>query len=292
MANERYKSASAFRAALDVRMRTIAAERNLPLQTVRLKLVMERLLARLFHSTTSTWLLKGGYATELRYRPQARTTKDIDLTISTDSKTRDDQRSIDRIHEELVAAASEDLDDFFQFRIEKPTRELRGAPEGGFRFPCECLLGGKTFARFHLDIGFGDVLTGRPETLLCDDLLSFAGIKPATVRAIPLRQQFAEKIHAYTFPWTDRPNTRVKDLVDLLLFIERGMMDPAELKDSIHKTFEKRGTHPIPKELVAPPKEWAEEYTAMANEAKLSVPDVADGYDQLRKYWDDNELGM
>jgi hypothetical protein len=42
---------------------------------------MERLLARLFEDERGPWLLKGDYAFELRYRPNARTTRDLDLSV-------------------------------------------------------------------------------------------------------------------------------------------------------------------------------------------------------------------
>jgi hypothetical protein len=53
-----------------------------PFQTVQLKFAMERLLARLFHAPDPPWLLKGGFAMDLRFRPKARTTKDVDLSVS------------------------------------------------------------------------------------------------------------------------------------------------------------------------------------------------------------------
>jgi hypothetical protein len=40
---------------------------------------IERLLARLVVDKDPPWLLKGGYAMELRFRPKARTMSDIDL---------------------------------------------------------------------------------------------------------------------------------------------------------------------------------------------------------------------
>ena len=66
-----FTSPAAFKASLEHQLRNIAAERAIPLNTVRLKLVIERLLARLFAAPNAPWLLKGGYAMELRYRPRA-----------------------------------------------------------------------------------------------------------------------------------------------------------------------------------------------------------------------------
>ncbi|MFC2015851.1 hypothetical protein ACFLUM_02845 [Chloroflexota bacterium] len=48
---------------------------------------------------------------------------------------------------------------------------------------------------------------GRPGSK--DTLLNFVGIPAVHIPVVPAAQQFAEKIHAYTFPWQDRDNTRV-----------------------------------------------------------------------------------
>ena len=74
-----YANAEAFRNALEDRLRTVAQERGVQIQGLRLKVAIERLLARLFVEKDPPWLLKGGYAMELRFRPKARTMSDIDL---------------------------------------------------------------------------------------------------------------------------------------------------------------------------------------------------------------------
>lgn len=76
-----YTNATAFRQALEARLRTVAEQRGVQIQGLRLKVAIERLLARLFADDNPPWLLKGGYAMELRFRPKARTTRDVDLTI-------------------------------------------------------------------------------------------------------------------------------------------------------------------------------------------------------------------
>src|SRR5271166_5424134 len=78
---KKFGSAAAFKASLEAHLRRRAEEGNLPLSTLQLKFVIERLLARLFRDPGAPWLLKGGFAMDLRFRPQARTTKDVDLTL-------------------------------------------------------------------------------------------------------------------------------------------------------------------------------------------------------------------
>lgn len=95
-------------------------------------------------------------------------------------------------------------------------------------------------------------------------MLDFAGIGPARALAISTAQQFAEKAHAYTFPWGTRRNTRTKDLVDVVLLIERGGLDAETVRRAVVATFERRRTHTLPADLAPPPEEWKTEFIAMA----------------------------
>lgn len=275
---QHYKTATAFRQALEQRLKTAATKRGIPLNTLRLNVTIERLLARLFSSSDPPWLLKGGYAMELRYRPHARTTTDIDLSVPSTGR-------IEQVREALQEAAGRDLGDFFTFRVATGSSELQGAPEGGARFPVEALVAGKRFAQFHVDVGIGDALTGEPERLGGDDLLAFAGIGAASVRAVPRAQQFAEKLHALTFPWRDRPNTRTKDLVDLVLLVERGELALAEVREAVGRTFGTRRTHPVPNEIAIPPESWSKEFASMAEEANLAIRDIRSAHRRLAEFW-------
>jgi hypothetical protein len=69
---------------------------------------------------------------------------------------------------------------------------------------------------------------------------------------ISREQQFAEKLHAYTLLRTDRDNSRVKDLVDLVLLMQT-RMDPHRLRENIQRTFTHRATHSLPQQLDQPP---------------------------------------
>jgi hypothetical protein len=215
-----FGSPLAFKSAIESRLRKRADELGAPFASLQLKFAIERILARLFRIDPPPWLLKGGFAMDLRFRPRARTTKDIDLAMVHAGRSHGPLSA--SLRERIQEAAAVDLGDHLTYRIGAPKRELTNAPGGGARFPCEAVLGGKTYAKFHLDVGAGDAILPDPDRLAGDDLLAFAGIETPFVLAIPVEQQFAEKVHAYTFPWTDRINTRTKDLVDLVLLIERG----------------------------------------------------------------------
>ena len=75
----RYRSAAAFRQALGDQIRREARTANLPAQWLWKVIAFERMLARLVERAPGAWILKGGFALDLRLGNRARTTRDVDL---------------------------------------------------------------------------------------------------------------------------------------------------------------------------------------------------------------------
>ncbi len=292
---DRYRTAAAFRQALEVRLEQTAATRGVALNTLRQMLLMERLLARLFVTAAPgshdpmpddlapphPWLLKGGYAMELRMRPRARTTKDLDFTVTAAGG----EVGHDAILDDLIAAAERDVGDHLGFEIRGPGKPLVGPATGGWRFRLVVTLAGKPYGGFHVDVGLDGPVPGRPEVLRCEDHLAFAGIPPGVVLAVPRAVQFSEKLAAYTRPWADRVNTRTKDLVDLLLLIGDGLPADADLLVAIDRAFSEAGRRP-PDELPPPPEEWREDFEDLVAETGLAARDLLEASLRLAAYWE------
>jgi hypothetical protein len=162
----------------------------------------------------------------------------------------------------LQSAASLSLGDWLEFTIGPAMLDITAAPYGGAR------MDGRIFARFHLDVGIGDVAMHPLEAIETHAWLEFAGIGVTQILMIPKAQQFAEKIHAYTLPRTT-PNSRVKDLVDLALLIGDQNLDRQMVLRALQLTFERRGTHLLPSALDIPPQEWQKPFEALAAECGL-----------------------
>jgi hypothetical protein len=271
---KQYKTAGAFRTALETRLQTRAQVERTDLQRLRRQVAFDRFLARLFPKGpkgTYPWILKGGYAMELRIR-SARTTKDIDLTLHDGTrlaKDPDDRRK--QVRAMLQDSAVIQLNDYFEFLVGEPREELDGAPGGGSRYPVEAGMDGRVFARFHVDIGIGDEVLEPVEVVEGRDWLGFGGIAPPSFPIISREQQFAEKLHAYSLPREDRVNTRTKDLIDMLLLIRHEKLDNQRLAAAIKATFTKRATHPVPQKLEQPPSGWEPVFQALARECDLDV---------------------
>jgi hypothetical protein len=274
MEPKRYATAAAFRRALEDRLQDIASKEGVDLQRVRRQVAFDRLLARLFHGAQPRglpWVLKGGYAMEVRIKA-ARATKDIDLTmrsILSSGEKKDDEKNL-AVLEKLQEAAGFVSDDFFVYVIGEPISDLDAAPYGGARFPVEARLDGRVFVGFHLDVGVGDVVMEPLEVIEGRDWLGFAGIASPLLHMIPREQQFAEKLHAYTMPRQGATNSRVRDLVDMVLLIHSGTLAEAKVTEAIHVTFDRRRTHTLPKALPHPPADWRNPFDALAKECRLS----------------------
>jgi nucleotidyltransferase AbiEii toxin of type IV toxin-antitoxin system len=131
MSNEprQYATSAAFRVALETRLKIISAEEGTDLQRLRRQVSFDRLLARFFAERNVPWLLKGGYAMELRLRT-ARTTKDIDISVPSDAVANLGGKILARLQDNAGA----DLADFFSFVIAEPQMDLKAAPQGGARY--------------------------------------------------------------------------------------------------------------------------------------------------------------
>jgi hypothetical protein len=161
MEPKKYATAAAFRRALEDRLQDIAGKESVDLQRLR-QVAFDRLLARLFQPgqpLAPPWVLKGGYAMELRIKT-ARATKDIDLTMrsaSISGAKKEDKEDL-AVLENLQEAAAFSCDDFFVYTIGEPAAELDTAPYGDARFPVEARIDGRIFVGFHLDVGIGDAV--------------------------------------------------------------------------------------------------------------------------------------
>jgi Nucleotidyl transferase AbiEii toxin, Type IV TA system len=149
----------------------------------------------------------------------------------------------------------------------------------------EARLAGRALAQFPVDVGVGDPMVGEPEWVSGEPILAFAGMPALRIPVVPVAQQFAEKIHAYTFPWQDRDNTRVRDLVDLVLLVHTGPLGAHEVRQALEATFRARATHPLKAELPKPPGAWSEPYRALAAELGIPEQDLGRAYECLTVFW-------
>ncbi len=282
-----YATATAFRTALEARLMNIAKKEAVDIQRLRRQVSFDRLLCRLFQNPKSPWMLKGGYAMELRIA-EGRTTKDVDLALR--APIAGSGKLTDRILTALQDSAAVDLGDFFSFAIGAQMADLAGAPYGGARYPVEARMDGRTFARFHVDVGAGDAVLDPVEEVRGRDWLDFAGIPARAFPAISKEQQFAEKVHAYTLPRDGKSNTRVRDLVDMYLLVKLGL-NPKTTSTALAATFERRANQPLEKTIPPPPNDWDLPFAALASECGISI-DCAAAFAAVSTFYESLKIGV
>lgn len=278
----RYETPAALRHAIDDRLRAEIRVATDPMR-LRRRIVFERMLRRLEATSQGRWVLKGGMALEARYRERSRTTKDLDLALATELA---DGAAL---HGEVVHALAVDPDgDWFVFEVDEPTEiapDEAGRP--GWRLTVRAILDGRLFAAVRVDVVARPDELASTERIVMPNTLAFAGVPDVEVEVVDLAQHFAEKLHAFTREYGDRPNTRVKDLTDLVLLVEVGLEPDAHVLTAVEHVFEARGTHAVPVELPVPPAAWDATYAIQAEELQLVPQEIADAARVVDGFWSD-----
>jgi len=283
MGVRKYQTPKAFRQALEEKIKTTSKKMQMDLQRVRRTIAFDRFLCRMFIDPKVKWVLKGGYAMELRVET-ARATKDIDFTLGKEFTNQfDSDYDANQVLWLLKKSMSVDLEDYFIFKVGEPMRNLENAPYGGYRYPVHSMIDNRTFVKFHIDVSLGDQTHGSYEYLEGQDWLAFAGIPTQKFLSISAEQQFTEKLHAYTIPRGDRPNSRIRDLIDIALLIDQGKIKHKRLMECIKATFKRRKTHAMPDNLQEPPEFWKDPFAQMAKKCQID-PDIGVQFKKLKNF--------
>lgn len=248
---------------LNTVLRQAAVEQGVDLQRLRRHLVFQRLLARL--AGDPRWVLKGGFALEVRLGRSARATVDLDLALARDVE---DLRTL--MVEALVGRG-----DGFAFEVSS-TRPLPGdVHDGDQRMTVRCTARGREVARVRVDVVVGaEEMTGAVSPLLVRPPVSGTGLDDVEVLAVDIAQHAAEKVHAMGRTYAGGlPSSRVKDLLDLVLMAEAGLLLDPRWKERLILVYSVRdGTAP-PDVLPPTPPAWRQEYPALASTTSATTTD-------------------
>jgi hypothetical protein len=262
--------------SLTHRIRNLAVERGVDPQRIRRLLVFQRMLARLARS--EGWVVKGGFCLEVRLHLAGRATKDLDLALTVPGEL-----SVTDVQDLLDEALEIDADqDGFTFRVERPVPiSADDLGNGGWRATVRAFLGGSEFQTAKVDIvARSEEIADGTEVLFIDPPLAGAGFAQVQMPAVDVAQHAAEKLHAYCRIYAhERPSSRVKDLVDLVLLEEAELVDSVALAGRIHHVFAVRdGGAAPPAALPVPPVSWEIPYAGLAAELAIAASDVHTAY--------------
>jgi hypothetical protein len=148
-------------------------------------------------------------------------------------------------------------------------------------------LAGKPFGRVKLDISPRAHELEVTDKAQLPNSLSFAGIDVPTIEIIDVQRHAAEKFHGMQRDFGDRDNSRVRDLVDLVILHENDLLDVARLTEAVQEVWrEREGVQP-PTTLAPYPQSWPDRYERLATDQELNARTFADAVAIVKRLWAD-----
>lgn len=140
-------------------------------------------------------------------------------------------------------------------------------------------LGGKSLQAVSVDLVVDEVDGLEPETVAPADRLEVDGVPVFDYRVYRVESALADKLLAMVETHDGRPSSRVKDLVDVVVYARSCKVDPRVLVEQVERESRARkvslpGRFRVPK---AWPAAYGKAYAKMARQAKVDdvAPDMA-----------------
>ena len=267
------ESPARMRDALDAKFRSQALSGRMDAGQIRRRFVFQRVLRRL--GAAGGWVLKGGFLLEIRIPAGARSTKDLDFATA---RAESNDELLDRIEEALQM----DPDgDFLTFSVQHVRANRRDRQDlASWSVSVRADLDGRTFDQIRLDVAERlEEIDGGTELFTVPPVVDVDGLSGTTLPAVDVCQHAAEKFHALCLEFDDgRPNTRTKDLVDIVLMYEAGLIPNERLTSRIVWVFEHRNSAAPPPCLPDIPDSWQADYRALTEDLEIHIKAVTDAH--------------
>lgn len=259
-AEERYATPAAVESAIAAAART--ASRADPSLTTSDRIRFEyfnRFLSRIFsEESESAWILKGGTGMLARVS-SARATTDVDLTRR--------GHSLDESLGELRRLAATDLGDFFRFDYTGHSTAIEGDQQAyvdGYRVSFDISVGGKRKGTLQVDLAANIVTTDEPEPAPSASALDLPKLVSNRYELYAVVDQIADKVCATLALYNNRPSSREKDLVDLVVLAVTQDIDGTKLIRALKIEARMRSLE-LPRAFELPPR-WGASYAKLARD--------------------------
>ncbi len=276
-----YETPQALRIALEHRLLARSTETGIGLDRLRRRVLFERIIARLQAAEPGQWVLKGGMALEVRLHDDARLTKDMDLGL------RDEIASSVDLHERLVDALTADPDgDDFELAVEEPSPlQEDGGGHLTWRGRVDANLAGKLFGRIQVDISPRAHELDSTERMALPNSLDFAGVPATVIEIVDVHRHAAEKLHAICREYGERENSRVRDLVDVVLLIEHQMLAAETVAVAARRVWGERDRVDPPKRVPPLHESWHDRYEQIAVDHEMGTQSFPAAVAHLDRLW-------
>jgi hypothetical protein len=193
------------------------------------------------------------------------------------------------LHERLIDVLRTDPhDDRFVLHAGLPAQ--LGEDGGGhltWRLTVSASLADRSFGKIQMDVSPRTHELSATHRIVVQNSLAFAGVPSTTVEIIDVDRHAAEKFHGMTRDFRDRENSRVRDLVDLVILVEHELLHADELRVHINSVWQERNQEGPPLELPAFPDTWPARYERLASEHDLTASSFQEAVELVRRLWSD-----
>ena len=132
-------------------------------------------------------------------------------------------------------------------------------------------LAGRPFGSVQVDVSPRAHELGATDLVPLPNSLDFAGIAAPLVEIIDLNRHAAEKFHGMLRDFGDHENTRVRDLVDLVILAEHELLEPFALAAAVRLVWSERDGVSPPATLPSPPPSWRGRYEQLVAEHNVAA---------------------
>jgi hypothetical protein len=223
--------------------------------------VCETLAEAVAQGIIPIFFVKGGVAIELRLGLLARATRDLDIGLCAPPA-------------ELLAFFDRALTvGFADFRLRR-RGEARVLRNGAIALEISVEYLERPWATVDVDLS---AATADSETdgVPPIDLAEFGLTVPRSVPCLAIPAQIAQKIHALTEPEPrGKENPRARDVLDVLLLVERTGVDPAAISEACRRVFADRAVHDWPITSFEFPAAWHGILAELAREVNFGTQDT------------------
>lgn len=220
-------------ASVHQRLLNIARESDRPFNELVQYYALERWLYRPAQSDyQNQFILKGALMLLVWKLPITRPTRDIDLLGRVSN-------SLSSVREVIAAICQQPVEDdgmFFDSQTVTTEQIAEDADYEGVRAKFNASLG-KTRLPMQIDIGFSDIITPEPVTIVYPSNL---GHPAAKLNAYNRETVIAEKFEAMVK--LGELNSRMKDFFDIWMLAKTGDFQGMDISKAMEQTFNRRGT--------------------------------------------------
>lgn len=241
-----------------------------------------RFLCRVFSVSDSKFALKGGRGVLAR-TSRARYSRDVDFSVC--------EMSIDEAIAELTRLASMEMDDFIVFELldVKPIRSEDDYRDG-VRLIFATHMGAKQLQPLTVDLVVDQIPCEEIEVIVPVDRLDVGQLTVLDYRVVSAPYALADKFCAILEKHGERASSRVKDLIDILVYLEMGDVDINSFIVKLKREAKARRID-LPHRF-AIPDIWFEHYSGayakMISEVELDTvyPSLAEGAEAAARFFE------